>query len=161
MTFKTSDLCDQFSQTQHLQIAEPAFQAFGGHSSFSGRVTTVKVFEDNVLIRKTLEEKASEGVLVIDGGGSHRCALLEEPLGRLACDQGWVGLIVYGCITDSVAINKLPIGIRALHTHPLKAHQKGTGDRDALITFAGVNFRSGHYLYADEDGLIVADNRLI
>ena len=70
MTFKTSDLCDQFSQTQHLQIAEPAFQAFGAHSSFSGRVTTVKVFEDNVLIRKTLEEKASEGVLVIDGGGS-------------------------------------------------------------------------------------------
>ena len=161
MTFKTSELCDQFLKTQHLQIAEPAFQAFGAHSSFSGRVTTVKVFEDNVLIRKILEEKTSEGVLVIDGGGSHRCALLEAPLVRLACDQGWVGIIVYGCITDSVAINKLPIGIRALHTHPLKAHQKGTGDRDALITFAGVNFRSGHYLYADEDGLLVADNRLI
>ena len=160
MTFKTSDLCDRFGDTQHLQIADPVLRAFGGHSRFSGPITTLKVFEDNVLIRKTLEEPSAGGVLVIDGGGSHRCALLGGTLTKLACDNGWAGLIVYGCIRDSVEINALPIGVRALHTHPLKSHKKGTGDRDKLISFAGVNFRTGGYVYADEDGVVVADNPL-
>ena len=142
MTFKTADLCDRFSDTQHLQIGEPMFMSFGANSAFSGRITTLKVFEDNVLIRTTLEEKVTDGVLVIDGGGSRRCALLGGNLSRLACENGWVGMIVYGCVRDSVEINELPIGIRALHTHPLKSHKKCTGDRDKLITFAGINFRT-------------------
>ncbi len=161
MSFKTPDLCDQYSDTHHLQIAEPLFRQFGKKSTFSGRVTTLKVFEDNVLIRQILEEKVEDRVLVIDGGGSHRCALLGGNLAKLACDNGWQGLIVYGCIRDSVEINALPIGVRALHTHPLKSHKRGTGDRDSLITFAGVNFRTGYYLYADEDGILVADEKLV
>jgi regulator of ribonuclease activity A len=161
MTFKTADLCDQFGDTHHLQIGEPMFMSFGGNKSFSGRVTTLKVFEDNVLIRATLEEKVTDGVLVIDGGGSRRCALLGGNLSRLACGNGWVGMIVYGCIRDSVEIDELPIGIRALHTHPLKSHKKSAGDRDKLITFAGINFRTGYYAYVDEDGIVVADEKLI
>ena len=160
MTFQTTDLCDRFGETQHLQIADPIFRCFGGHSAFSGPITTLKVFEDQVLIRRTLEEPNPGGVLVIDGGGSHRCALLDRALARSACDQGWAGLIIYGCIRDSVAINALPIGIRALHTHPLNSHQRGTGDRDKQISFAGINFRTGFYVYADEDGIVAADNRL-
>ncbi len=161
MTFTTPNLCDQFSETHHLQIGEPIFLRFGGNNAFSGRVTTLKVFEDNVLIRKALEETVSDGVLVIDGGGSHRCALLGGNLSRLACENGWAGIIVYGCIRDSVELNELPIGIRALHTHPLKSHKRGNGDRDKLISFAGINFRTGNYVYADEDGIVVADEKLI
>ncbi len=161
MTFTTPDLCDRLSDSQHLQIAEPIFTSFGSHKRFSGPITTLKVFEDNVLIRQTLEEKVAGGVLVIDGGGSHRCALLGGNLTRLACDNGWAGIVVYGCIRDSVEINALPIGLRALHTHPLKSHKKGTGDRDKLISFAGINFRTGFHLYADEDGMVVADTPLI
>ncbi|MCF7969343.1 MAG: ribonuclease E activity regulator RraA [Methylococcaceae bacterium] len=161
MTFTTPNLCDQFGDTHHLQIGEPIFLRFGGRSAFSGQVTTLKVFEDNVLIRKVLEETVTDGVLVIDGGGSHRCALLGGNLSRLACENGWAGIIVYGCIRDSVEINELPIGLRALHTHPLKSHKRGTGDRDKLISFAGINFRTGNYVYVDEDGIVVADEKLI
>jgi regulator of ribonuclease activity A len=160
MTFTTPDLCDRFADTHHLQIAEPIFKPFGGARSFSGRVTTLKVFEDNVLLRKTLEEKVEDRVLVVDGGGSHRCALMGGNLARLACDNGWRGIILYGCIRDSLEIAQLPIGIRALHTHPLQSHKRGGGGRDSLITVAGVNFRTGVYLYADEDGIVVADDRL-
>jgi len=120
----------------------------------------VKVFEDNVLLRTILEEKVEDRILVVDGGGSHRCALLGDSLARLACGNGWQGLIVYGCIRDSVEIAQLPIGICALHTHPLKSHKRGGGDRDSLITFAGVNFKTGYYAYADEDGIVVAEDKL-
>lgn len=160
MTFKTADLCDRFADHQHLQIAEPLFRSFGAHKAFSGPIVTVKVFEDNVLIRQVLEEPGEGRVLVIDGGGSHRCALLGGNLSRLASQNGWAGIVAYGCIRDSVELESLPIGIRALHTHPLKSHKKGTGDRDVLITFAGVNFKTSRYLYADEDGIVVADGAL-
>jgi len=161
MSFKTPDLCDQFADTHHLQIAEPIFKTFGGARSFWGRVSTLKTFEDNGLLRQVLEEKVQDRVLVVDGGGSHRCALMGGNLARLACDNGWCGIIVYGCVRDSVEIGQLPIGIRALHTHPMKPHQRGSGDKDCLITFAGVNFRTGAYLYADEDGIVVSDDKLV
>ena len=120
----------------------------------------MKVFEDNSLVRKTLKEKVKNRVLVIDGGGSHRCALLGGNITGMAVDNGWQGLIIYGCIRDSAEINAIPIGIRALHTHPLKSHKRGIGDKDILITFAGVNYRTDHYIYVDEDGIIVAPKRL-
>jgi regulator of ribonuclease activity A len=161
MMFTTPDLCDRYSGTHHLQIAEPIFRRFGGNSAFSGCVTTLKIFEDNVLLRTVLEEKVEDRVLVVDGGGSHRCALLGGNLAKLACDNGWQGIIVYGCIRDSLEVNRLPIGIRALHTHPLQSHKKGGGDRDILVTFAGINFRTGYYVYADEDGIVVAEDRLV
>jgi len=161
MMFTTPDLCDQYSDTHHLQIAEPMFRPFGGKSAFSGRITTLKIFEDNVLLRAVLEKKVEDRVLIVDGGGSHRCALLGANLARLACGNGWQGIIVYGCIRDSVEVNRMPIGIRALHTHPLRSHKKGGGDRDILVTFAGINFRTGYYVYADEDGIVVAEDKLI
>ncbi len=161
MIFKTSDLCDRYAETRRLQIAEPLLKPCGGHSAFSGRIATLKVFEDKVKLRETLDEKSEGGVLVVDGGGSHRCALFGAELAKRACDNGWEGIIVYGCVRDSVELARLPLGVRALHTHPLKAHQRGGGDRDVLITFAGVNFRTGHYLYADEDGIVVTEEPLV
>jgi regulator of ribonuclease activity A len=161
MIFKTSDLCDRYAETRRLQIAEPLLKPFGGHSAFCGRITTLKVFEDKVKLRETLEGKSEGGVLVVDGGGSHRCALLDSELAKQACDNGWEGIIVYGCVRGSVELSRLPLGVRALHTHPLKAHERGGGDRDVLITFAGVNFRTGHYLYADEDGIVVTEEPLV
>jgi regulator of ribonuclease activity A len=160
MNFTTADLCDAHSEEEHFQIAEPLFKSYGANPAFWGRITTLKVFEDNVLVRQTLEEKVENRVLVIDGGGSHRCALLGSNLARLAIDNGWQGIIIYGCLRDSAIIDQLPIGIRALHTHPLKSHKRGLGDRDMLVTFAGVNFKKDHFLYADTDGIIVSDTML-
>lgn len=128
--------------------------------SFCGQITTVKVFEDNVLIKTVLEEKVNNRVLVVDGGGSHHCALLGDNLTNLAIDNGWQGIVVYGCIRDSAIIDQLPIGIRALHTHPLKSHKKDRGDRDLVVTFAGVNFKKDHYIYVDTDGIIVSETML-
>jgi regulator of ribonuclease activity A len=160
MNFTTADLCDAHSEEEHFQIAEPLFKSYGANPAFCGRITTLKVFEDNVLVRRTLEEKVENRVLVIDGGGSHRCALLGSNLAKLAVDNGWQGIVIYGCLRDSAIIDQLPIGIRALHTHPLKSHKRGIGDRDLLVTFAGVNFKKDHFLYADTDGIIVSDTML-
>ncbi|MGR9101115.1 MAG: ribonuclease E activity regulator RraA, partial [Gammaproteobacteria bacterium] len=120
----------------------------------------LKVFEDNVLVRKTLEEKVRNRVLVIDGGGSHRCALLGGNHSTLARENGWEGIIVYGCIRDSDEISKIPIGIRALNTHPLKSHKTGHGARDVSVTFAGITFKKDHYIYVDDDGIIVSEIEL-
>ncbi|TRX00529.1 ribonuclease E activity regulator RraA [Candidatus Methylobacter oryzae] len=160
MTFTTADLCDAHSEDNHFQIAEPLLKSYGGRSRFCGQITTVKVFEDNVLIRSVLEHKVENRVLVVDGGGSHRCALLGADLAKLAIANGWQGVVIHGCIRDSEIIDQLPIGIRALHTHPLKSHKKDHGDRELVVTFAGVNFKQNHFLYADGDGIIVSETML-
>ena len=160
MTFTTAALCDVHSAEDNFQIAEPLLKSYGGQTSFCGQITTVKAFEDNVLLKTVLEEKVENRVLVVDGGGSHRCALLGEDLARLAIANGWQGIVIHGCIRNSAIINQLPIGIRALHTHPLKSHKKDKGDRDLLVTFAGVNFKQNHFLYADNDGIIVSETML-
>jgi regulator of ribonuclease activity A len=157
MTFTTADLCDKHAEKEHFQIAEPLFKAFGGSTAFCGAITTLRVFEDNILIRKTLEEQVENRVLVVDGGGSHRCALLGGNLATLAVGNGWQGIIVYGCVRDSLELSQIPIGIRALHAHPLKSHKKGIGERDILVNFAGIHFKQDHFLYADADGIIVSE----
>lgn len=160
MAFHTADLCDRFAGNDSFQIAEPLFRWFGNKRQFSGQITTLKVFEDNTLVRKTLEEKVVDRVLVIDGGGSRRCALIGDTLTQLAVDNGWQGLIVYGCIRGVDLIEQLPIGVMALNVHPLRSHKRDLGERDVLLTFAGVNFKKDHYLYADSDGIIVAETKL-
>jgi regulator of ribonuclease activity A len=160
MTFTTANFCDTHSGDDYFQIAEPLFMSYGANPVFSGQITTLKTFEDNVLVRTVLEEKVENRVLVIDGGGSHRCALIDINLATLAIDNGWQGIVIYGCIRDSAMIAGLPIGIRALHTHPLISHKKDHGDRDLLVSFAGVNFKKDHFLYADMDGIIVSATML-
>jgi regulator of ribonuclease activity A len=159
MTFKTADLCDDFSD--NLQIVTPMFQSYGGNNRFSGKIQTVKIFEDNVFVREMLSEKVSGDVLVVDGGGSLRCALLGDMLAEMGYKNGWSGVVVYGCIRDCVDINGMPIGVRAIQTNPLKSIKKGWGDKNIAVTFAGATFNPGEYLYADEDGIILSKTAIV
>ncbi len=130
---------------------EPIFNDYGGEMMFAGPIVTLKVFEDNTLVRKVLEEPGEGRVLVVDGGGSTRCALLGDQLGELAEDNNWAGVVV----------SELSIGVKALATHPLKSVKRNSGERDIPVCFAGITFRPGYYLYADEDGLIVSEQPLV
>jgi regulator of ribonuclease activity A len=158
MNFKTADLCDQFAAA--VQVAEPLFRDYGGIKTFGGPIITVKVFEDNTLVRTLLETEGQGRVLVVDGGGSLRCALVGDRLAQLAGDNGWAGLVVNGCIRDSVEIAQIAVGLKALNTHPQKSRKGGSGEQNTPVQFAGVIFTPGHYLYADPDGLIVTERSL-
>lgn len=163
MTFKTPDLCDQFENElgKTLRVVAPMFQRYGARTSFSGQIVTLKIFEDNSLVREAFAESGKGKVLVIDGGGSLRCALVGDQLAILAQKNGWEGAIVYGCIRDSADINDIDIGVRALNTHPQKSIKKGVGDRNINVTFGGVTFVPGEFVYADEDGVIVSEKALV
>jgi regulator of ribonuclease activity A len=162
MTFKTPDLCDGFEAElgTSVRVVAPMFQRYGGRASFSGQIVTLKVFEDNSLVREAFAESGAGKVLVIDGGGSLRCALVGDQLAILAKKNGWEGVVVYGCIRDSGDIAGIDIGIRALNTHPQKSIKKGIGDRNIAVTFGGVTFNPDEYIYVDEDGILVSDKPL-
>lgn len=150
----TADICDQ---RQDAQVVEPVFRSFGKKTAFAGPITTLKLFEDNVLVRKTLEEDGDGRVLVVDGGGSMRCALIGDRLATLVQQNGWAGVIVYGCIRDSGPIAQMDVGVFALATHPRRSVKRGEGQRDLPVTFAGVTFAPGAFVYADEDGIVVTE----
>ncbi len=163
MTFKTPDLCDQFETElgTSVRVVAPMFKLYGGRKTFCGQIVTLKLFEDNSLVRTAFAEDGRGKVLVIDGGGSMRCALVGDQLAILAQKNGWEGVVVYGCIRDSGDINGIDIGVRALDTHPQKSIKKNVGDRDLAVTFGGVTFKPGEYLYADEDGILVSSHSLL
>jgi len=155
----TADLLDNHEELLSngtLRVAAPMFRSFGGRRSFHGQIATLKLFEDNSLVRKALDQPGNGRVLVIDGGGSLRCALVGDQLALLAGRNGWNGIVVYGCIRDSRAIAGMDLGVLALATHPLKTVKKNVGDADVAVSFASVTFVPGQYLYADEDGLLVS-----
>lgn len=158
MTFATTDLCDAHEGKVH--VAAPIFRSFGGKPAFCGPIATLKLFEDNGLVRQTLETPGNGRVLVIDGGGSLRRALLGDQLAALAVKNGWTGLVIWGCIRDSKAIGAMDLGVFALGTIPLKTLKKNLGDADITVSFAGIDFRPSEWLYADEDGVIVSQTRL-
>lgn len=163
MTFATCDICDAHEDQLAggaLAVLPPVFKAFGQHLRFSGPATTLKVFEDNALVRTALEQPGNGQVLVIDGGGSLRCALVGGNLGVLGVKNGWAGIVVYGCIRDSAEINASAIGVRALATHPQKSIKKGVGDLNRRVMIAGVAVNPGDWIYADEDGVLVAAEKL-
>jgi regulator of ribonuclease activity A len=157
MTFLTADLSDQFND---VAACDPIFRNFGGLARFAGPIATIKCFEDNSRVRDLVAERGEGRVLVIDAGGSLRRAVLGDLLAQSAVDKGWSGVLVYGCIRDSVAIGSMPIGVKAMATHPMKTDKRGEGQRDIAVSFAGVMFQPGHWLYSDEDGIIVANREL-
>ena len=158
MSFATTDLSDAHAD---LQICEPIFADFGGVTAFHGPIRTLKIFEDNALVRSTLETPGNGAVLVVDGGASMRCALVGGNLGVLAVKNGWAGIVVNGCIRDSEEIAGQEVGVKALATHPKKS-EKGqhSGHVDKVVAFAGVTFRPGEFLYADADGIVVSARSL-
>ena len=159
MSLKTTDLCD--AHPKKVSVAEPiGFKDFGGARLFNGKIETVKCFEDNSFVRKALEQNGEGKVLIVDGGGSMRCALLGDMLGELGVKNKWNGIIVYGCIRDSAAMATLALGVKALNTIPLKINKRNEGQQNIPLRFAGVDFIPGEFVYADEDGIITSRESL-
>ncbi|MBP0597041.1 ribonuclease E activity regulator RraA [Herbaspirillum sp. LeCh32-8] len=159
MNFATCDLCDANEDklaAGTLHVLPPIFASFGRKPAFAGPARTLKVFEDNVLVRAALETPGDGHVLVVDGGGSLRCALVGGNLGQLAEKNGWAGILVNGCVRDALELNACEVGIRALATHPQRSFRKGAGDRDLRVTIAGVAVHPGDWIYADVDGVLVS-----
>ncbi|BCF96849.1 putative 4-hydroxy-4-methyl-2-oxoglutarate aldolase [Paraburkholderia sp. PGU19] len=164
MNFATADLCDSHEDqlaAGTLRVLDPVFSRFGRASCFGGEAVTLKVFEDNTLVRATLEEKGAGRVLVIDGGGSLRCALVGGNLGKLSEKNGWAGIVVYGCVRDVLELNECNIGIVALATHPQRSEKRGGGERDVPVRLPGSAVRPGEWVYADSDGVLVASAPLM
>jgi regulator of ribonuclease activity A len=157
MLLATTDLSDAHPD---VQIAEPLFRDFGGERAFYGPIATLKIFEDNALVRELLETAGQGRVLVVDGAASLRCALVGGNLAVLAEKNGWTGVVVNGAVRDTRELLAAKVGIKALAAHPKKSVKKGAGERDVPVTFAGVTFRPGEWLYADEDGILVSERRL-
>jgi regulator of ribonuclease activity A len=152
MTRATADLSDAYPDAA---VVRPGFADFGGRARFAGPIRTVRCWEDNSKVRASLETPGSGAVLVVDGGGSMNCALLGDRLGALAASNGWMGVIVNGCVRDAAELARLDLGVRALATTPRRSHKRETGDTDLPVTFAGVTFTPGEWAYADEDGIVV------
>jgi regulator of ribonuclease activity A len=159
MTIQTADLCDQFEA--ELRVCSPMFRSYGGHSAFGGPISTLKLHEDNGLVRKALENPGHGKVLVVDGGGSMRRALVGDQIAALAVKNDWAGIVVYGCIRDAAAIAQMDLGVMALGTHPLKTIKRNEGQSDITVSFGGIDFVPGHHVYADSDGVIVSERALI
>ena len=152
-TFATTDLCDE---NPEAQVCEPVFRIFGGRVRFSGPITTLKVFEDNTLIKQAVEGPGEGRVLVVDGGGSLRCGLVGGNLAVSAATNGWAGIVVHGCIRDADELAEQPIGVRALAAFPRKSERgMHSGQVGRTVVFAGVTFREGEWLCADSDGIVV------
>jgi len=154
MSFYTADLCD--AHEAEVRTTEPVFSIYGRRIRFGGPIRTLRVFEDNSLVKKILATNGDGAVLVVDGGASVRCALLGGNLAELAAANGWAGLVINGCVRDVHEINDCDIGVRALGSCPRKSEKHGQGDEQLELSFAGVTFRPGEFLYADLDGVIVS-----
>lgn len=162
-SFSTCDLCDAHAErlaAGTLAALPPVFVAFGQRLSFSGPAFTLKVFEDNALVRTTLEGTGEGRVLVIDGGGSVRSALVGGNLAVLAEKNGWAGIVVFGAVRDVAELNQCDTGIRALALHPQRSARKGVGDLNVRVSIAGVPVTPGDWIYADADGVLVSREAL-
>jgi regulator of ribonuclease activity A len=163
MTFTTTDLCDANEDrlaAGTLRVLDPVFRWFGRLPAFSGPALTLKVFEDNSLVRATLETPGAGRVLVVDGGGSLRCALVGGKLGELVQNNGWAGVVVNGCVRDTLELNALDVGIVALAAHPQRSFRRGVGDREVPVHMPGAMVRTGEWIYADIDGVLVSHEPL-
>lgn len=153
MPYITPDLCDAYPD---VAVVEPMFSNFGGHDSFGGQIVTVKCFEDNSVVKEQVNQDGRGKVMVVDGGGSLRRALLGDMLAENAARNGWEGIVVYGCVRDVDVLAQTPLGIQALASHPMKTDKRGVGELNVAVTFAGVTFRPGEFVYADNNGIIVS-----
>ena len=164
MSIATTDLCDQFENDIHaglIHVLPPVFQSFGQAQAFHGQAVTFKVFEDNTLIKKALENDNGTGkVMIVDGGASVRCALVGGNIAKAGTQNGWAGIVVDGCVRDTGEINELAIGVRALAAMPLRSLKKGAGERDLGVHIQGVRVNPGDWVYADADGIVVSPKAL-
>lgn len=149
----TADLYDLHGDA--LQSLPLQLRTFGGIAAFEGPIRTVRCFQDNALVKQILATPGAGAVLVIDGAGSLETALMGDLIAQSAVDAGWAGVVIHGCVRDSVALGRMPLGVKALGTNPRKSAKDGVGEIDVPVEFGGVVFRPGAMLYADEDGILV------
>jgi len=163
VAFVTCDLLDDHPDAQVCSpsIDGKSFRNFGGRKAFGGQVVTVKCFEDNSRVKELLATEGAGKVLVVDGGASMRCALLGDLIGESAVKNHWAGVIVYGCVRDVDALATLDLGVQALAAIPQKSNRKGLGETEVTLHFGGLTIRSGAYIYADNNGILVSDTALI
>lgn len=154
----TPDLCDEYPDL--VEVVEPLFSNFGGRVAFGGQIVTVKCFEDNSLVKEELAKPGVGKVLVVDGGASMRRALMGDMIAENAVVNGWEGVVIYGCIRDVDVIMSLDLGVQAINTVPMKTDKRGEGQREIPVTFAGVTFKPGAFVYADNNGIIVSPQAL-
>jgi regulator of ribonuclease activity A len=159
MQFSTPDLCDQFPDQVRV-VTGLHWRSFGAHQRFFGPVETVRCFEDNSRVKEALAEPGGGRVLVVDGGGSLRHALIGDLIAASARDQGWAGVIIHGACRDVEVLAGIELGLIALGSVPIKSVRRGEGERGVPISFGGVRFAPGDHVYADANGIIVADRAL-
>ena len=158
MDYVLPDLCDEYPDL--VRVMSPMFRNFGGRPSFGGLITTIKCHEDNSLVAEAVAEPGDGRVLVVDGGGSLRCGLLGDNLALKGANNGWHGILIYGCVRDVDALAQIDIGIQALASNPMKSIKRDIGLRDEILQFGGVEFIPGEFTYADNNGVIVASQSL-
>lgn len=158
MSWTTPDLCDNHPE---VAVADPVFRDYGGSPAFCGRIVTIDCFEDNSRVRDLVATDGRGKVLVVQGGGSLRRSLLGDMLAERAVANGWGGLLINGSVRDVEALAKLPLGVKALAACPVKTEKLGVGKVDVAVAFAGVAFLPGQWLYADGNGVIVAERDLL
>ena len=163
--FVTCDLLDDHPE-KDIQVVTPSldgkfFQSYGARKSFGGQVVTVKCFEDNSRVKELLATDGTGKVLVVDGGASMRCALMGDMIAESAVKNHWNGVIIYGCVRDVDAIAELDLGVQALAAIPRKSNRQGVGEMDIELSFGGVTIQSGQYVYADNNGIVIAKESLV
>ena len=160
--FSTCDFCDAHKgdTSGAFRVLPPVFHSFGGVAAFFGAVTTVKCHEDNTLVKSAVESPGEGRVLVVDGGGSLRRALVGGNLAAAAARNGWAGVVVDGCVRDLAELRAAAVGLRALALIPLPTERRGEGQRDVTVQMQGVAIRPGDWLYADADGIVVSSQAL-
>jgi regulator of ribonuclease activity A len=158
MEYNTSELCDLYADM--IDVVEPIFANYGGRRSFGGTIQTIKCFEDNGLIRQALAEPGVGKVLLIDGGGSARRALIDGELASIAATNGWEGIVCYGSVRDVDTLEDFDIGIQAVNAIPVGADDRGFGEHEIPVNFGGVTFLPGDHLYADNTGIILSPEPL-
>lgn len=152
------DLCDAYGDL--VSVLEVEMRSFGGRRNFGGPIRTVRCFEDNSRVADCVGTPGGGAVLVVDGGGSRRCALLGDNLAEKAASNDWVGVIVFGCVRDVAALERIDLGVQALAAHPRRSIKRGAGETDVPVRFGGLTLEPGAHVYADGNGIIVSQSRL-
>ena len=158
MEYNTSQLCDTYADL--IDVIDPIFSNYGGRHSFGGKVVTIKCFEDTGLIEQTVATDGTDKVLVIDGGGSTRRALIDINIVETAANNGWQGIICYGSVRDVDAIEEVELGIQGLASIPVGANDNESGESDVAINFGGVTILPDDHIYADNTGIILSADPL-
>lgn len=152
------DLFDDFAE--QLTLAQPIFSDYGGKTIFSGEIVTVSCFNDNSKVKALVATDGTGKVMVVDGKGSKTNALLGDMLAEKAVENGWQGIVINGCIRDAGTIATLPLGVKALGCCPIKTEKLGVGETNIPVKFAGLEFKNGHYIYGDANGLAISEKEL-